>query len=146
MTNTAFWRPKFFTPGETKWVPWLWLSCCLKQGEQKLTGPIVWKQKNIVRLANSAYLPYESSSDVPCKDHFFKCAPHRLLLREKCPTSVPIAWNASELYKVCSSARRPKTGPGFSQKWFKSNSFHTFLFLSEFSIFFMAFRFSWVVV
>ncbi len=25
--NTAFWRPKFFTPGETKWVLWLWLSC-----------------------------------------------------------------------------------------------------------------------
>ncbi len=27
MTNTAFWRPKFFTPRETKWVLWLWLSC-----------------------------------------------------------------------------------------------------------------------
>ena len=28
MTNTctAFWRPKCFTPGETKWVIWLWLS------------------------------------------------------------------------------------------------------------------------
>ena len=26
VTNTAFWRPKFFTPGETKWVLWLWLS------------------------------------------------------------------------------------------------------------------------
>ncbi len=58
MTNTAFWRPKFFTPGETKWVPWLWLSCKLHYflwyfGELAARGP--------------PYLPLRLLINPPCR-------------------------------------------------------------------------------